>query len=208
MIQPSPVRALIFDLGGVILRTENRASRAALAESLGMTYAALDAAVFQSQAMLQAECGLLSADDAWAAVVRSLNFPGEDVRAFRRQFFGGDQVDFALVAFIRSLRPAYATALLSNTTVIDLSTWISEDLRIPDTFDVVISSASCRLVKPDPAIFHFALDMLHVQPEEAIFVDDAERNITAAAALGIRTVHFKSSTQARQEIQSLLNPTV
>ncbi len=78
------------------------------------------------------------------------------------------------------------------------------DLQIPDTFDVVISSAQCRLAKPDPAIFRLTLEAVQAEPDEAVFVDDADKNIEAAAMLGIRTVHFRGAEQARAELSALL----
>lgn len=199
------IRAIIFDLGGVLLRTVDAQPRLALAERMRLTRRELEDAVFEHLASHQAEVGQMTPKQAWEAITQSMNLPADEIPAFREQFFAGDRVDFGLVEFIQKLRPQYTTALLSNTWVVDLPAFLRDDLHMPDTFDVIISSAQCRVAKPDPAIFRYALEAAHAAPREAIFVDDFEKNITAASALGIHTVHFRDPRQAQDEILSLVS---
>jgi epoxide hydrolase-like predicted phosphatase len=194
------VRALIFDLGGVILRTDDPYPRTALAERLGKTRAEIEEIVFANPVAQQAERGLATPEEVWAEIARRLGRPVDEMRQVRREFFAGDHVDFALIDLIQALRERYRTALLSNTWIVDLPRFLSEELQIPDTFDFVISSAGMRKSKPDPEIFHLALEMVGVRPEEAIFVDDNRANITAASGLGIRTVRFSHTGQLRQDL--------
>jgi putative hydrolase of the HAD superfamily len=202
------VRTVIFDLGGVILRTDDLAPRAALAEQVGKTYAELDALVFASPVARLAEEGLASAEDVWEHVRQATGLAPEAVRGFRRSFFGGDRVDFDLITMIRGLRPAYTTVLLSNTWIVEMERFLTEDLHIPtDTFDIVISSAAVRMAKPRTEVFQLALARSHSRAEQAVFVDDNLANIQAARALGIQTIHFRSSAQARAELLSLVRPT-
>lgn len=200
------LKAVIFDLGGVILRTDDPAPRAALAAQVGKTYAELDALVFASPVARQAEEGLASPAEVWEYIRQATGLSSEAVRGFRRSFFGGDRVDFELVGLIRALRPAYTTILLSNTWITDLASFLRDDLRIPDdTFDVVISSAAVGLAKPKAESFLLALQRSGAAPEQAVFVDDNAANIAAAQILGIHTVHFRSPQQARAELLALLH---
>lgn len=205
MDNEASIRAIIFDLGGVILRTDDPRPRLALAERMGMTRRELENAVFEHPASQKAEVGLLTPAQVWEAIVQAMGLPVEEIPAFRKQFFEGDQVDFRLIEFIQKLRPRYTTALLSNTWIVDLPAFLRDDLRIPDdTFDIIVSSAQRRVAKPDPEIFRLTLEAAQAAPQEAIFVDDFGKNIAAAAALGIRTVHFRDMEQARHEILALL----
>ncbi len=197
-------RAVIFDLGGVILRTDDPAPRTALAKRLGVSRSELERIVFENPVSQLAERGLATPADAWAVIAQALNRPVDEIPALLKQFFAGDRVDFALIALIQKLRPVYTTALLSNTWNVDLPAFLREELQIPDTFDVIISSAQQKIAKPDPAVFRLALQLVNARPEEAVFVDDFGRNIAAAAALGIRTIHFRNAEQARAELQAIL----
>ena len=161
--------------------------------------------VFGNPVSLLAEEGKATQEAVWEYVRQELRLAPEEVAPFRQAFFGGDQVDFDLVALIRSLRPAYRTALLSNGWMTDLPRFLHQDLRIPeDTFDFIMSSASHGLAKPKPAIFHLALEMTGAEPAQAIFVDDNEQNIRAARALGLHAIHFHDSQQAQAELRALI----
>ncbi|MPN62198.1 hypothetical protein SDC9_209945 [bioreactor metagenome] len=61
------------------------------------------------------------------------------------------------------------------------------------------------MAKPDPAIYHYILDLMQVKPEEAIFLDDFERNIIAANQVGIHGVRFLNRDQAMKDILAILN---
>jgi epoxide hydrolase-like predicted phosphatase len=205
MDNEASIRAIIFDLGGVILRTDDPQPRLALARRMGMTRRELEGAVFDHLASQKAEVGGVTPAQAWEAIAQGIHLPVEEIPAFREQFFAGDKVDFRLIEFIQRLRPRYTTGLLSNTWIVDLPAFLRDDLNIPDrTFDAVISSARHQVAKPDPAIFRLALEAVQAAPHEAIFVDDFLKNITAAAALGIRTVHFRDAQQAMDEIRAIL----
>ena len=61
-------------------------------------------------------------------------------------------------------------------------------------FRHTVVSGDIGLVKPDPAIFAHTLEKLgNPAPGEVFFIDDSEKNITAADALGFRTHHFRSA---------------
>ena len=62
------IRAVFFDLGGVIVRTEFQAPRERLADRVGMTYEELVKAVFESRTSREASIGKISEDDHWKAV--------------------------------------------------------------------------------------------------------------------------------------------
>lgn len=199
-----PIRAVIFDLGGVLLRTDNPAPRVALAERLGKTRAELEDAVFQNPVMQQAERGQATQEQTWEELARRLDLPLEQIPAVLREFFAGDEVDFSLIKLIQSLRPAYTTVLLSNNWVPDLALFVREKLAIVDAFDIIINSAQVGMVKPFPEIYHYTLQAIGVLPEEAVFVDDAIRNIEGAKAVGMHTIHFTGSEQARRALIQLL----
>lgn len=108
-----------------------------------------------------------------------------------------------LLAFFRSLRPRYKTAILSNASS-EVRAWIMEAFHIDRDVDLIIISAEEGFHKPQQEIFRVALDRLGVQPEEALFIDDEERYIASAQVLGMHVVQFRDSTQAISEIRQLL----
>jgi putative hydrolase of the HAD superfamily len=70
-----------------------------------------------------------------------------------------------------------------------------ECLSLSSSFDVILISAAEGLNKPDPAIFHRALQRLDIDPADAIFVGDhPDVDIRGARAAGMQTVWRRDPT--------------
>jgi epoxide hydrolase-like predicted phosphatase len=198
------IRAVVFDLGGVLVRTEDASGRERLAQQLGKTRLELEALVFSSDSGQRTQSGKLNDQQHWQNVANALHLTPNELGAFQKNFWGGDRLDRQLVEFIRSLRPKYKTGLLSNNYPV-LRRLLREKWKIEDIFDTIVISAEVGLLKPDPRIYHLTLDQLGVVAGEAVFVDDFIHNLAGAEAVGMRTIHFKNSAQAQVDLLDLLN---
>src|SRR5512134_2391416 len=98
------IKAVFFDLGGVIVRTEFQAPRQQLADRLGMDFDDLNRLVFDSDTSNRASIGEISPADHWAFILQRLKRPAAEMAAIREEFFAGDIVDRTLLDYIRSLR--------------------------------------------------------------------------------------------------------
>jgi epoxide hydrolase-like predicted phosphatase len=196
------IRAVYFDLGGVIVRTEQPEPRTKLADSLGLTYADIDKLVFENESSKQASLGLITETRHWQNVARSLNQPDSEVERLRTEFFAGDRIDLELVDLIRSLRPAIKVGLISNAWS-ELRAYIEEQ-NFADAFDDMVISAEVGFAKPDPRIYQAALQNLQVLPAESVFLDDMLKNVEAARKIGMHAIHFVQPDQAIAELKALL----
>lgn len=196
------IRAVFFDLGGVIVRTEYQAPRQQLAERLGMEYDDLDRLVFNSDSGLQASIGAITSDQHWEAVLKRLKRPSDEIAAIRDAFFAGDIVDRTILEFLRSLRGTHQTGLISNAWS-DLRDYITREKMI-DAFDHIVISAEVGVAKPDPKIFQVALEKAGVSPHEAVFVDDFYVNIEGCEKVGMKGIHFKDAQTALAQLKLLL----
>jgi epoxide hydrolase-like predicted phosphatase len=197
------IKAIVWDIGGVLMRTEDPTPRAELAAELGLRREELVELVFGGKQGRQAQIGALTQKELWDFVRSELKLESNDYPDLERRFFGGDILDRKLVDFVRTLKPAYKTGIISNA-------WselpdILEEWGILDAFDVVVGSGDEGVMKPDPRIFQIALDQLSVAPEESVFVDDFIENVESARNLGMQAVHFESREQTLRELQKLLN---
>ncbi|HSD83197.1 MAG TPA: HAD family phosphatase, partial [Anaerolineae bacterium] len=199
-------KALISDLGGVLLRTRTDGSRRALEQRLGLAPHTLEARVFDSEASLQAQRGEVSEEMMWRALERELDLPrlGLTAREFQDKFFEEDFVDEELVNLIRSVRPGVKTGLISNAWD-GLREILHTRVPVIDAFDVIVISAEEKIAKPDPRLYLLTLERLGVQADEAIFLDDVSENVFAAQTLGLIGIHFHSSEQAQRDVRALLN---
>jgi len=197
------IRAIIFDFGGVIVRTEDQTGRLRAAARLGVTLDELYHTVFDAPIAVQATVGEVPAEAVWAHATALFKLDPAGLAQLQADFWAGDRRDEALVAFIRSLRPAFKTGILSNAWS-DGRQIIAEKFGLRDAVDDIVISAEAKVAKPDGRIFALALARLGVQPAEAVFVDDFARNIEGARAVGMPAVHFKSTAQAIAEVRACI----
>lgn len=198
------IKALIFDFGGVLMRTMSQEPRDRLAAQFGLSREQLLSIVFDSQESQLEQLGRLSPGARWQRLAQDLGLQSqEELQAFQTEFFSADALDTELIAYLRRMRGPYRTALLSNAWA-NLADWLRDRFHMDDCFDVIVVSAAVHMMKPDPAIYHYTLSQLQVAPQEAVFVDDSPRNVAAAAALGIHAIQFTTREAVLEELAALL----
>jgi putative hydrolase of the HAD superfamily len=197
------IRAVLWDMGGVILRTEDSSGRRRWEQRLGLAPGELAKIVFDGEGSRKAVVGRGTEDDIWTWVLGRLGLPESERHALAADFFSGDRMDQRLVGFIRSLRPRVKTGMITNAWP-NVRNYLENEWHVADAFDRIVISAEVGLIKPDPRIYRMALEGLGVLPGEAVFVDDMPENITGAEAVGMHGIRFLTPDQAISEVRDLL----
>lgn len=195
------LKAVIFDSGGVLVRTRSQGLRAAWEQRLGLRPGEASELVFGGESGRAAQHGWISDTEHWAYIQERLGLDDATLAQFRREFFAQDGIDTDLLAYVDRLRTGYRVGLLSNATT-DARRFFKES-GIAGHFDAITVSGEEGVMKPDERIYRIALARLDVQPSEAIFVDDFSENIAAARALGMAGIHFADPQRARRELMIL-----
>ena len=196
------IRAVFFDFGGVIMRTEYQAPRQHLAERFHMDYDDIDKVVFSSESARRASIGEITEETHWAEVLKRLKLPLTEKQSFSDQFFGGDVIDRKLVGYLRSLRGNVSTGLISNAWS-GLRDFITKE-NIIDIFDTVTISAEVGVIKPEAKIYQLALEQAGVKAGEAVFVDDMKVNIEACEKVGMKGILFRGPEETIDQLNRYL----
>ncbi|MDH6220637.1 HAD family hydrolase [Streptomyces pseudovenezuelae] len=109
--------------------------------------------------------------------------------------------DDEVVGLLRRARVRVPLVLVSNAAL-ELESDL-DSMGLSDLADHVVNSARVGLAKPDPRIYRLAADLAGVGPDRCLFVDDGEENVTAAAALGMHTVHFREPADLERALEPL-----
>src|SRR5947209_1141705 len=134
------VKAIIFDFGGVLMRTADPVGRREWEARLGLAVGQLERAVHGCQEWLQVQQGLLSDNDYWQSVARNLGIIEDSLPQLQRDYFRDDELDRDLIALIDDLRRSgYRVGLLSNDST-RLESKLRTDLAIFDHFDALVIS--------------------------------------------------------------------
>ena len=198
------IQAILFDLGGVLLRTADFNPRERLAARLGMSRFELEQLIFGRESGDMAQRGEITVHQHYENLCQQLGYSMEQLQAMLEEFFTTDFLDQDLVEYVRQLHRTYKTGLLSNATD-DLRKLIAVRWHFEDAFDDMVISAEVKLAKPDPRIFRLAVDRLGVIAGEAVFIDDMPHNVDAAVKVGLLGIHFQSPQQLRFDLEGLLN---
>ena len=72
-----------------------------------------------------------------------------------------------------------------------------------DIFDAVFASNKIGVSKPDPNFYRYILNDEGIKPQDALFVDDSEVNVSAAKKLQIKSILFTDSHSLGRQIKRL-----
>jgi len=196
------IKALIFDVGGVLLRTEDLSPRQKWAKRYGMDVWDFTNAVFDSDEASRATVGLATEGEAWLAAQQRFNIARAEMEQFRKDFFAGDRWDESLLDWIAIRRSRYRTAILSNAWI-GARKFFGDHPTVMTAFEHLIISAEEGIRKPQAEIYQRAVQLLGVLPREAVFVDDVLENVEAAKQVGLEAIQFKPGSDVRRVLKAL-----
>lgn len=203
-----PVRAALFDFGGVILSSPFEA------------FATYESAHGLPDGFLRRVNATNPDTNAWARLERSEVGVDEFAELFSAESSalghpvdGGDLLGLlsgelrpAMVEAVRRCSERLITGLLTNNFVlgdghVDREREESEVLGL---FDAVIESSKVGVRKPDVRFYEVACETLGIEPADAVFLDDLGVNLKPARALGMTTIKVTDPDVAIAELETVV----
>jgi epoxide hydrolase-like predicted phosphatase len=198
------LKAVIFDMGGVILRTCDESPRIQLAARMGITVEQLKNEVFFSESAIKSEEGDLDKYAHWKNVLNTFGIKAdENLMEYDEKFWSGDCVDRELVNYLKLLKKSYLLGFISNAFK-GAREWIERHYHFMDIFDYSIFSYEIKMRKPDPRIYLHACRNLKVKPHEAVFIDDMKINVDGAKAAGLFGIQYKNKKHLAYDLNEVL----
>jgi epoxide hydrolase-like predicted phosphatase len=206
------IKAIIFDFGEVLNvlddPAEDEARRIKLAQRLHLEPAEVWSYLFEGQLARMWFSGAIEREDFWTEILasRGISDPEEIEAITSTVFMGRERVNPEMETLAQELSGRCKLAVLSNTgwSEAEMSCLFYNDFGLQDQlFDVIVTSYSAGVTKPDPAIFHLAIDRLGVKPEETIFTDDVAKYTASASQLGIHTHTFTTPALFREYLRKM-----
>ncbi len=195
-------RAIIFDIGRVLIRVDISRAMDGLAAGLSLTPQEVWSAIQNDPRWLDWQEGRISPRDWHLHLTKrlgaSLSFD-QFSEVWNRAL---DPNPIHSESFLENLSRNYRLALLSNTDPIHMS---HEEVRFPffRFFPIRIYYYRVGASKPNPVIYRQALQACKVRAEEAVYVDDVAAYAQAARGLGMAGIVFQSPEQLQSDLRSL-----
>jgi len=197
MKNPTGIKNIIFDLGGVLLNIDYQRTSNAFKE---LGYAAFDNMYSQYRAdelFEKLETGAISNEDFYAVLQTAAASPVEKIKL--TEAWNAMLLDFreGSLEYLKKLAGQYNLYLLSNTNSIHLEAveQVFEKQFGKGSLDEYFTKAyySNRIGrrKPNPDIYSFILEDAGITAATTLFIDDSYNNLEAAAAVGIHTYLLK-----------------
>jgi putative hydrolase of the HAD superfamily len=204
------VRAVIFDLGGVVLPSPLDVFRAYEARH-GLPHRFLSEVVIDTGehgAWSRFERGELDADGfAGAFEVECADAGGVVVVSdLLSEIATSTGPRPEMLAALREIREhgLQTAALTNNWNTGDGTQMGTHYPEMVALFDLIVESAVEGLRKPDPRIYELACRRLGVRPDESVFLDDLGVNLKTARALGMTTIKVTEPAAALAELETVL----
>ena len=199
----TPIRAIIFDYGNVLLEWNPRYvyQRFFPDDPEGMEEFLQEIDFMEWNA--QQDKGRTFAEGV-AALSRQFPHHAHLIQAYHDHW--EDSIGEAYWGTVEMMRQLKA----KEYPIYGLSNWSAETFprvrgryNFFDLFDDMVISGAVGFVKPEPEIFHILLEKIGRPPEECLFIDDSLPNIQQANTIGFRTIQFQSPSQLQAELMQL-----
>lgn len=203
------IRAVIFDLGGVVLESPFVAFHNLEAKH-GLERGTIATAIKvggELGALACLERGEINAEQFYVQFERELGperstLGARDVTAEMARVI---TVRPVMVEALRTLRrDGYRLAALTNNYDIGDALYATM-MSLRADFDVFVESCLEGIRKPDPRIYQLTCERLGLPLNECVFLDDLGDNVKAARALGMHTIKVNEPEQALRELRSILS---
>ncbi|MER6197933.1 HAD family phosphatase [Streptomyces sp. NPDC001586] len=195
------MKAVLFDLFGVIARVQSPESMAVLERTAGGDPDRFWAAYWSQRPAY--DRGEVTGPGYWRAVCAHLGIPCD-----RRLTDALTTADLAGWSEIDQHAVDLLGLLADRGIVLGLLSNIPEDLAVlyeathPWLERFAVRGLSCRIgsAKPEPAAYEWCVRELGLPPGEILFVDDRAENVQAARQLGLQGHVFTSVQGVREAV--------
>ena len=181
------IKTIIFDIGGVVTNTDFDEVYFKFAERVGLDRDFVKQ--YHKEKLDDLLLGNISLDQFWTDMKEGGASPDADLKKIWIEVgMDNREVNDELLGIIKELRKKYSVGVLTNVSEGRLL--LDEKIDLWSHFDYVLSSCKEGVMKPDERFYKMALEKARVSPEEAVFIDDAKKNIEGAEDLGIHGILY------------------
>lgn len=195
------IKAIIFDCGGVLLKKErNRDLVTILANAIGVPPNSIRPLWEKHHDNLLT--GDLTSKEFIGALADELNYQYNVNEIYSKwaEKIGitKSSINHNLINYIKTLRQKYKVYILSN--MIDLAEEDEALKLFRKNFDGYFTSYQFGSRKPQPEIFRKLLAKINLKPDECIFVDDNQKNISASSSFGFHSIQYENAKKLKKKL--------
>ena len=196
------IKAILFDMGNVLIGFDAAKSSKAFSELLGVPEVELWEVFFSSELERSYTRGEISSEEFYEKVLE--HFPSKklDYDTFARLWNDIFTEKSEMEELLVRLKKEYPLYLISNTNELHFE-YVRKRFRLIDHFTKCFPSHNVGHRKPDRAMFEHVLRDIELQADETVFIDDMADFVEAARRLGIHGIQFTSRRALETSLKKL-----
>ncbi len=203
MTEDQQLQAAVLDLGGVVIDIAIESIARHWAQSAGLAEADVVAAMRADTRHQPFERGEITTADFYEHVVgllgRRISFEDFD-RGFNSIYLG---LTAGIEPLLARLSKRLRLVALTNTNACHAAVWPGRFADVLTHFERIFMSHEMGVRKPEPAAYERVLAYLAAAPDRVVFVDDDERNVRAAEALGMKGIVAAGTDQLTRDLRQM-----
>lgn len=196
------IKAVIFDVGGVLHSNEDNFIVKNITTTLGITLNDFRQAAKKYIPLLQT--GKINEKKFWVLFTKEACVPNTIPKysLWAKVYLLRYKVNYGVIDIAKQLKnKGLQTAILSNSIYVHAQ--INKKHGIYKPFNTVVLSHEVGIRKPNPKIFQLVLKKLNRQATETVFIDNQKNNIKVAKQFGFKTILFKNEKLLKKELKDL-----
>lgn len=200
------IKGVIFDYGGVISRPQNKDRVQLMLRLLNSN----DSELFENlyyKYRHEYDLGVFDGTMYWTKIINDFGLEPSDslIKELHEQdVLSWTEINQGILECIKALRDRKVKlAILSNMPP-DVLQDIRKKFSWLNQFDVCVFSCELGKVKPDPDIYRYCLDKMALEPNEAVFIDDTQKNVTGAENVGLNAIWYQNFTKFKQSLNQFI----
>ena len=191
-------KAIMFDMGNVLLFFNARIASKAFSEATGLSEEEIWELFFISELERRYTRGEISSKDFYEQV--NQYFPKKvDYETFARLWNEIFTENSEMDGLLAKLKKHYPLYLISNTNDLHFE-YIKKAFKVTKHFTGFFPSHEVGHRKPSPAMFEHVLKEIKLKPEETVFIDDIIEFVESAKQFGINAIQFTTRKNLEQEL--------
>lgn len=200
---PASADALLFDVGGVVVRIDFGRVFARWGELAGCDAALLRQRFSHDPPYQRHERGEIEAAAYFASLRGSLGLKLDDARLLDGWNMVFVEEMPGMSALLTRLAPRIPIYAFANTNHAHAAQLLKQFASVLGHFRKVFTSCTIGLRKPEPAAFEYVAREIGVPAPRILFFDDTLENVVGARACGLQAVHVTSHETVRHAVAAL-----
>ncbi|MBC8501080.1 MAG: HAD family phosphatase [Nanoarchaeota archaeon] len=193
------IKAIIFDMGGVILMNKAEELFKNVSKHLGVDYNSFEE--LRGQYYKDMLKGNMSCKEFADIVKHTFKLNVDVLEKWREVYLEVMNVNKELLELADELKKNYKVAIISNMP--NMHAEINKERNVFSHFKPAFISCEIGLIKPQKEIFDLMLEKLKLKAEECIFIDDRENHLDVPKEMGFKVIHYTGNNNLMEQLKQL-----